>query len=714
MFVDVADLDDLSQISGLYEVLETAFAESGIDFHACDVEDRGDGALILVPPDVSKNSLIDRLPDRLVAVLRRYNATRSPAAQFKLRVAVHAGDIQQRGDIWGGSAVNLAAEILDTPELKSALARSSRSIALAVSDYFHSVVVEPDPGVFPEEYRRIQVPTKTSRDVAWLRLLGDRPADVETSDSPGGAVLGVVPPHEIDVLRGLLAGRDVPHLSTLVARAVGPAIPPTHHDASAWEVFSYLADFNAGPDGVPPALAFLRLLAWEIGGAFEAAMLAWVDQQTRRLRLSVVLAERQAHWSAIPDRVYLHVMIMIEPDAIDPRRCLLSFWRQDDPLVWPPTRGDVRETTVDQLEHQVDELVLEAEQVWADQAVSVVIEFVLARSMLTLPVFRWRKEVRSGDPLPLAVDYQLRLRSLERMRSTYWRRPWRMRWQSMTERMSLDRIHPFGPGAAAPIDLALNDPRWVGLVLEEPPSPVPHSGPDPFTAALRAGLPLICWHPTARPQEVREQVDWLLDGERGVVDLPERHRTALLSPPSGRNDNPIRDLAVMWDDPNRVIDLDLTSSSSVSFQDVDFDLPRVPERMPGFDRPAIPSRPPEPAPPPVPIARISCPATNRVRIGEPTSVDFALTGAGATVPPLPRPVRLRVLLDAGGCVARPVTRLTWLGTDRTTRAVTFTVTPDVTPVVPLTFRVYRDSDSQLLMEITTRLPVTEPVGEAIG
>ncbi len=575
LMVDVADFTnpardvaDLSAVqNGVYEVLETAFHDSGIDYGACHSEDRGDGALILVPPAVSKSVLADRLPERLVAELIRYNSTRTPAARFKLRVGIHAGDIRRNTNGWVGPAINLTARIPEADEVKSALARSDGLLALVASDYFFSEVIEPDPGMLPERYSRIDATVKKFHGAIWLRLPGEgvpmpaipavapQPPAALTRE-PAGDVLDVVSAADASMLQNWLSDREVPHLATLVARAVGSAIPPPRQ-TSAWEVFRYLADFNAGPDGVPPALAFLKLLARELGGELETWVSDWVDSQVRRMRLAPAAAERSAGWQPIPEQPHLHLMIVVEPDAIDPNLCLLSFWRQDDPLLWPPTRGDVRETTRDRLEYEVDEIVVDAERAWAGQPVSVMVEFVLARSMLTLPVYQWCKEHRSGDPRPLALDYRLGLRSLERMRATYWHRQWKMRWKTATNHPHLDRIHPFGPtNATARIDAVLSDPHYVGLVMEQPPAPrsEPDGGPDALTAALRAGLPFICWHPTATPEDLRDHVDWLMGGEGGMIDLPERHQQALWTQPS-KNSELVCGLVVMWEDPYRVIDL---------------------------------------------------------------------------------------------------------------------------------------------------------------
>lgn len=569
MFVDVADFtnpgrdvaDLLAVQQGVYDVLRTAFNEAGIDYDSCHTEDRGDGALVLIPADVPKSLLAQYLPDCLVSALWRHNATAAASSQFKLRIGIHAGDIRRNTHGWVGQAVNIAARILEADQVKAALARSDGVLAFVASDYFYSEVIAPDPGVGPDRYRPIDVSVKTFSATIWLRIAGEIetapvpiPEPVAVSESE--AVVGIVPTEELDTLRDLLLEVEVPNLPLLVARAVGPAIAPPP-PGSAWDVFEYLSDCNAGPDGVPPALVYLKLLAREVGGTVEVAVSAWVDQQTRRLRLSAVVAELQAGWEPIVEESPLHLMIAVEPDAIDPRRCVLSFWRQDDPSRWPPTRGDVREVDVRDLEHRVDEIILATERVWADQSAAAVVEFVLARSMLTLPVYRWCKELQSGEPRPLIFDYRLVVRSLERMRTTYWHRPWKKRWHSVTDHPSIDRVHPFGgdnPGG--PIDAVLTDPRWFGLVMDEPPTPqpLPDAGPDPLTAALRAGLPLICWHPTAGSEDLRKPVDWLLGGEGGFVDVPSRRQVALRS--AANDYDLVYDLVVMWEDPYRVITFD--------------------------------------------------------------------------------------------------------------------------------------------------------------
>ena len=78
---------------GLYRSLRDAFTRSGVEWDACYHEDRGDGVLILVSPDVPKNLLVGKVPRELAAALSEHNRAYGIEARIRLRMAVHAGEI---------------------------------------------------------------------------------------------------------------------------------------------------------------------------------------------------------------------------------------------------------------------------------------------------------------------------------------------------------------------------------------------------------------------------------------------------------------------------------------------------------------------------------------------------------------------------------------------------------------------------------------------
>lgn len=176
--VDVASFTDPARTlthlravqEGLYDVLRTAFDESGIPMKTCHVEDRGDGALILVPQLYPKLWLADKWPHRVLAALREHNARHSEPARMQLRVALHLGEVYANDDGVVSQAVNLACRILDAKPAKAALASTGAMLALIASDEFYRDVVSQEPATDPGAYRRIAVSVKQTETVAWLRL----------------------------------------------------------------------------------------------------------------------------------------------------------------------------------------------------------------------------------------------------------------------------------------------------------------------------------------------------------------------------------------------------------------------------------------------------------------------------------------------------------------------------------------------------------------
>ncbi|MCT2589538.1 serine/threonine protein kinase [Streptomyces sp. N2-109] len=250
----------------------------------------------------------------------------------------------------------------------------------------------------------------------------------------------------------------------------------------------------------------------------------------------------------------------------------------------------------------------------------------------------------------------------------------------------------------------------------------------------------------AVPRLLRHVVD-IIDPVRGVVRVKgtSTARSGAATEPqhpttSRRGDAPFEDagMDVLGD---AVLDLDSTPSRvampappSVNFRQgvgsiwgeasVQWAPPALTysESFPSW-RLGLPRQPPELAVPDRPfhtepyIQRLG---DEPARVGVPATVAFALVapavGELSDAPePLPEAVKLRVLLDArGAAVTWPVTRLVELRADRTTEVVDFDVVPAEAGELGLTFRIYRDVDSELLMEVQAELDVTGDVGVPAG
>ncbi len=156
---------------GLNAAVRVAFERAGapIDerFHT---EDRGDGLFVLVPADVPKSKLVTSLPHELLGALLEHNARYDREARIRLRVAVHAGEVEpDRHGVLGADLIT-AFRLLEAPALKRALAGSPGVLAVAVSEWFYEHVVQHHPASRPENYRRHRVRVKETSTTAWLCL----------------------------------------------------------------------------------------------------------------------------------------------------------------------------------------------------------------------------------------------------------------------------------------------------------------------------------------------------------------------------------------------------------------------------------------------------------------------------------------------------------------------------------------------------------------
>ena len=175
-----ADRDDDIQLyvhSSLYAMLKIAFDRSGIPWADCAYEDRGDGAVVVVPPTLSAAGLVDPIPERLRALVRRHNRVSADAAHIQLRVAAHIGSVHHDGYGFVGHDVTLLCRLLDARPLKRMLAKSGAEVAYIASGYLFDNVVRSRPSlVDPDVFQPMPVRVKETRTRAWAYALGASPA----------------------------------------------------------------------------------------------------------------------------------------------------------------------------------------------------------------------------------------------------------------------------------------------------------------------------------------------------------------------------------------------------------------------------------------------------------------------------------------------------------------------------------------------------------
>ncbi|MEV5570775.1 hypothetical protein AB0L06_12040 [Spirillospora sp. NPDC052269] len=162
----------------LYEHLREAFTMTLLPWDAFYLEDRGDGALIVAPPDVPPHLLLDPLAHHLQAMLRRGNRFASDPARMRMRMAVHSGHVEKDDHGVVGRAVNHLFRLVDAPRFREAAAGSGADLSMIVSDLLYEEVLSSRGVLFPELYRRVEVSCKETTARGWIWL------------SPGACVHG--------------------------------------------------------------------------------------------------------------------------------------------------------------------------------------------------------------------------------------------------------------------------------------------------------------------------------------------------------------------------------------------------------------------------------------------------------------------------------------------------------------------------------------------
>ena len=169
----------------LYRMLEEAFNRAGIGRrYREEYVDRGDGALVLVHPfdEVPKTLLLHPVVPILSALLAEYNSAQVIGAggdrRIRVRVVVHAGEVQSDGHGNFGEALDVAFRLLDSAEAKGALRRTRAPLVLVVSeDIYHSIVRHGYEGIRADRYVplvRLEVTGRSHQ--GWVLDAGAGPA----------------------------------------------------------------------------------------------------------------------------------------------------------------------------------------------------------------------------------------------------------------------------------------------------------------------------------------------------------------------------------------------------------------------------------------------------------------------------------------------------------------------------------------------------------
>jgi CRP-like cAMP-binding protein len=138
-------------------------------------EDRGDGILIVIPPNVPTAEAIDQLLRALPRALDQHNSSQRNrnSARFQLRLSASVGPVASDKMGVSGEAIIVAARLVEAPAFKEAFVGSTARLGIIVSQFVYDTVIRHSPDLdYVASYFEIRVEVKELSTTAWMKLIG--------------------------------------------------------------------------------------------------------------------------------------------------------------------------------------------------------------------------------------------------------------------------------------------------------------------------------------------------------------------------------------------------------------------------------------------------------------------------------------------------------------------------------------------------------------
>jgi len=178
-------------------ILERAMVSVGIGSAGVRSTSRGDGMIIALSTEVSKELVTVPLVKALNRELRIYDDECPPDEVMRLRVALHAGDVHDGGTEWAGEAVVTACRLVDSDVLHRVLTAADTAVlAVIVSGSWYDAVLRAGWAV-STGYDHVRPAVKDYAGDAWIRVPGKArppgllPSDTASEPPPPPSAAGV-------------------------------------------------------------------------------------------------------------------------------------------------------------------------------------------------------------------------------------------------------------------------------------------------------------------------------------------------------------------------------------------------------------------------------------------------------------------------------------------------------------------------------------------
>ncbi|MEV4055178.1 hypothetical protein AB0J55_28590 [Amycolatopsis sp. NPDC049688] len=169
---------------GFYQATQHAFDAAGVPWESCRREDLGDGIVVIAPANIPKTSFVDLLPGTMLTALLQHNRTHPPTERIRLRLALHAGEVNYDEHGFTGTSIMHAFRLLDSAAVRTASAEKHALLAVIGSSWFFDEVIRHSEHSDAHDYAPADVISKETRTRAWIRVLFERSRSRRRVDSP--------------------------------------------------------------------------------------------------------------------------------------------------------------------------------------------------------------------------------------------------------------------------------------------------------------------------------------------------------------------------------------------------------------------------------------------------------------------------------------------------------------------------------------------------
>ncbi len=146
-------------------------------------EDRGDGILTVIWPDIPTWMVIDRLLKWMLPALLEYNHHHGGPTRIQLRAAVDVGPVTS--DIMGfsGDAIINISRLVDALPFKKEMHASGASLGVITTNFIYDTVLKHDRDL--AGYCQVRCRVKNFKEAAWMRIFD---SEVSPHNDPDPAV----------------------------------------------------------------------------------------------------------------------------------------------------------------------------------------------------------------------------------------------------------------------------------------------------------------------------------------------------------------------------------------------------------------------------------------------------------------------------------------------------------------------------------------------